>query len=97
MSQKAKPKRLPKELHITPEMAATVVKDYLLPMFDTDGKKLLKRKAKFPGLSITPSNFKSEAKGDVAEKPTTVYEELKLTQILQNEIDGLRANLADRS
>ena len=47
------PKRAPKgELHITPEMAATVVKDYLLPMFDTDGKKLLKRKAKVPGLSI---------------------------------------------
>lgn len=78
-------------------MAATVVKDYLLPMFDTDGKKLLKRKGKMPGLSITPSNLKSDLNGDCIEKPTTVYEELKLTQILQNEIDGLRADLADRT
>jgi hypothetical protein len=78
-------------------MAATVVKDYLLPMFDTDGKKLLKRKGKIPGLSITPSNLKSDMNGDCVDKPTTVYEELKLTQILQNEIDSLRADLADRT
>jgi hypothetical protein len=31
---------------ITPEMAANVVRDYLLPMFETDGKKLLKKKKK---------------------------------------------------
>lgn len=73
------------------------MKDYLLPMFDTDGKKLLKRKGKIPGLSITPSNLKSDMNGDCVDKPTTVYEELKLTQILQNEIDGLRADLADRT
>lgn len=32
---------------ITPELAATVVRDYLLPMFESDGRKLLrKRKGK---------------------------------------------------
>lgn len=29
---------------ITPEIAANVVRDYLLPMFETDGKRLLKKK-----------------------------------------------------
>lgn len=29
---------------ITPELAATVVRDYLLPMFQNDGKKLLSKK-----------------------------------------------------
>ena len=29
---------------ITPELAAKVVKDYLLPMFESDGKKLLRKK-----------------------------------------------------
>ena len=53
ISQKAQPKRISKDLHITPEIAAAVVKDYLLPMFDNDGKKLLKRKAKLPGISLS--------------------------------------------
>jgi len=29
---------------ITPEVAAYVVKEYLLPMFESDGKKLLTKK-----------------------------------------------------
>ena len=29
---------------ITPEVAAFVVKEYLLPMFDSDGKKLQSKK-----------------------------------------------------
>jgi len=29
---------------ITPEIAANVVKDYILPMFENDGKKFIKRK-----------------------------------------------------
>ena len=29
---------------ITPEIAANVVKDYILPMFENDGKKFIKKK-----------------------------------------------------
>jgi len=29
---------------VTPEIAAYVVKEYLLPMFESDGKKLMKSK-----------------------------------------------------
>ena len=29
---------------ITPEQAANVVKEYILPMFENDGKRLLKKK-----------------------------------------------------
>lgn len=39
-------------MEITPELAATVVKDYLLPMFDNDGRKLLKRKNKVSSFSF---------------------------------------------
>ena len=31
---------------ITPEIAAFVVKEYLLPMFESDGKRLLAKKHK---------------------------------------------------
>ena len=31
---------------ITPELAANVVWDFILPMFENDGKKLLKKKHK---------------------------------------------------
>ena len=30
---------------VTPELAAQIVKHYILPMFDSDGRKALKRKA----------------------------------------------------
>ena len=35
-----------RENTITPELAANVVKNFILPMFETDGKKLLKKKNK---------------------------------------------------
>jgi hypothetical protein len=31
---------------ITAEMAASVVRDFILPMFETDGKKLMRQKNK---------------------------------------------------
>jgi hypothetical protein len=39
-----KPNNPLKNVKITPELASAVVKDYLLPMFESDGKKILKRK-----------------------------------------------------
>lgn len=39
-------RRMRSQSRITPEMAANVVRDFILPMFDNDGKKLLKMKKK---------------------------------------------------
>lgn len=47
-------------------------------MFDNDGKKLLKRKAKITGNNLSHPSLQSDQNIDIA-KPTTVYEELKLT------------------
>lgn len=78
-------------MEITPELAATVVKDYLLPMFDTDGRKLLKRKSKVSSFSFAPESKPLEnSSGLESAKPKTVYEELKLTMVLQNEIYQLK-------
>ena len=38
---------------ITPEIAAFVVKDYLLPMFESDGKKLMNTKRGQTGANNT--------------------------------------------
>jgi hypothetical protein len=40
---------------ITPEIAAVVVRDYILPMFESDGKKLLRMRTK-SGKSLHPEN-----------------------------------------
>jgi hypothetical protein len=66
-------------LEITPEMAAIVVRDYILPMFESDGKKLLRMRGKSgPG-----NNKGSKLPGATNEKENnshkTVFEELKLT------------------
>jgi len=47
-------------------------------MFDNDGKKLLKRKAKITGINMSHPTLQSDQNREIA-KPTTVYEELKLT------------------
>lgn len=62
---------------ITPEIAAFVVRNYLLPMFESDFKKSQrqKRNGEFAGLEGAGS---------------TVYSELKLSEKLQLEIYSLR-------
>jgi hypothetical protein len=62
---------------ITPEVAAYVVRNYLLPMFETDIKK----------------GQRNKRKGDLdtsLEDSNTVYGELKLSEKLQLEIYSLR-------
>jgi hypothetical protein len=65
-------------------LAALVVKDFVLPMFDNDGKKLLKKKGK-----VSLNNSKVNINRDDLSNPT-VFEELKLSQMLQEEIKTLR-------
>ena len=63
---------------VSAELAASVVKDYLLPMFEQDSKKHLKKAAKhFHGLDAT-------ALGG------SVYEELKLSDRLMKELNEAR-------
>jgi hypothetical protein len=50
---------------VTPEMAAFVVKEYLLPMFESDGKKLLSRKH---GTKLANGALEEPSSGDVLTK-----------------------------
>ena len=103
---------------ITPEIAAFVVKEYLLPMFESDGKKLLSKKGKSKtredhldhnksmAMSLTQNlddlmnkdyknlaigengisgNTQSVIPGNTNNK--TVFSELKLSEILLQDID----------
>jgi len=65
---------------ITPEVAAIVVRDYLLPMFDRDEKLFLKKKAH----NTSGSNDNIDLSYNNA--PKTIYAELKLTQNLISKI-----------
>ena len=60
---------------VTPEIAAFVVKDYLLPMFESDGKKLMAKKL------ATGVNKRSQSNN---EKKLS-SKEIKV----ENNIDGL--------
>jgi hypothetical protein len=42
---------------ITPEIAAFVVKEYLLPMFESDGKRLMSKKSKSKTRGGTEENL----------------------------------------
>jgi hypothetical protein len=55
---------------ITPEIAAFVVKEYLLPMFESDGKRLLSKKS---------TNHRSRS-------PNSVRERNDFTNLSQSEV-----------
>lgn len=65
---------------ITPEIAAQVVKNYLLPMFDSDGKKYLTKRSK--SKVADRSNTKNDGLGDINTKPKTIYDELKVNFVV---------------
>ena len=77
---------------ITPEIAACVVRDFILPMFENDGKKILKKKHKrqIHSLNQSLANPSATPNEDLNQQPTfampkppiqpnTVYSELKLS------------------
>ena len=61
---------------ITPELAAVVVKEYLLPMFDRDEKSFLKKKGH------NTSGSQQDIELNYTNPPKTIYAELKLTETL---------------
>jgi hypothetical protein len=65
---------------ITPEIAAFVVKNYLLPMFDKESKRSDRNKRAADHGRKTTND----------DEENTVYEELKLSEKLQIEIYALR-------
>ena len=97
---------------ITPEIAAFVVKEYLLPMFESDGKRILSKKkdqgrsesrAKkqddemplteeqllekdYTKIKINANDMAKTSDGPLPSNKT-VYQELKLSQILLADID----------
>ena len=66
---------------ISPELVAQLVKEYVLPMFESDGKKQLKNKYK----KLSGSNFTADMRN-----PNSVYGELKLSEKLSNELNSIR-------
>jgi hypothetical protein len=63
---------------ISPELAAMIVKNYILPMFESDGKKSLKNKYnKMAGIA--------DKNRDLGQNKS-VYGELKLSEKLSNEL-----------
>jgi hypothetical protein len=75
--------------HISPELAAKIVKHYILPMFESDGKKRLKKQYnRMQGMAKSHAKqFKIPSSG---EKSGSVYGELKLSEQLHNELDVIR-------
>lgn len=67
---------------ISPELAALIVKNYILPMFESEGKKSLKVKYnKMAGIA--------DKNKDIASSKS-VYGELKLSEKLSNELQVIR-------
>lgn len=86
--------------HVTPELAAQVVKYFVLPMFDTDHKRGLRRKygrmqASMVGGGAISNAFKSSQAstsvgGELGHEMGTVLGDLKLTEHLSNQLEEIR-------
>lgn len=74
--------------HITPELAAKIVKNYILPMFENSGKRALKSKYnKLQGVATAKSKYKIQPSNETQ----TVYGELKLSEKLSSELEEVRS------
>ncbi len=81
---------------ITPDMAANIVREYLLPMFESDAKKMLRKKGKAAqNKLVVGAEAAAKDLGLVDKNPKTVYGELKLSEALKLELDDLRAELLE--
>ena len=67
---------------MTPELATYVVRNFILPMFETEGKKILRNKSK-------------NASGQGAETgiggSSVVYHELKLSEMLSVQLEDIKS------
>ena len=82
---------------MTPELAAQVVKHFVLPMFDTDYKKGLRRKyGRMQAATMGPSMAASRqapvasVSGASDFNMGTVLGDLKLTEHLSNELEEVK-------
>lgn len=75
---------------ISPELAAQIVKNFILPMFESDDKKYLKNKYnKMQGIgAATGRNLQKF--GTHGDQPSSVYGELKLSEKLANELNAVK-------
>lgn len=71
---------------VTPELAAQIVKQYVLPMFDSDPRKGLKKKP------LTRKDHLQMIKNPTKAKGTTIFDDLKLTETLYDELTKLRTH-----
>ncbi len=70
------------------------MKEYLLPMFEADDKKHIHSKGKIGFTALTRiAGLPSEKMSPKQEPPTTVYEELKLSEKLSNKLSTCCRNL----
>lgn len=81
---------------VSPTLAAQIVKNYILPMFETDERKLLKSKYnKMAGIrAATGNKLKSGGRfklPDGAGGASSVYGELKLSEKLASELDQIKS------
>ena len=82
---------------VTPELAAQVVKYFVLPMFDTDAKKGLRRKygrmqaaTQYNAQQSHMSGQVQPSQGAAGSGGATVLGDLKLTEHLSNQFEELR-------
>jgi hypothetical protein len=82
-----------KEDAVSPTLAAQIVKNYILPMFETDERKKLKSKYnKMAGIrAATGNKLKVGGRFKLADNGSggnsSVYGELKLSEKLASELD----------
>ena len=68
-------------------MVAQLVKDYVLPMFESDAKKQLK--GKHNKMASIGGGGKAAFQADTGN-PNSVYGELKLSEMLSNNLNDIR-------
>lgn len=92
-----KPKNALSLDQVTPELAAQIVKFYILPMFDSDPKKGLKRKnSRGKSTNFSQGNMKNpldkpNSSSNFQAQGNTVFGELKLSETLYNELSHVRS------
>lgn len=79
MKQKTKDLKLfnrnPNPSDVTPELAIYVVRNFILPMFETEGKRILRNKVR---------NGRDPSKDVGIGTSSSVYNELKLSEMLSD-------------
>lgn len=94
-------------IHVSPEIAASVVRKYLLPMFEGEKKELMS-KARTDSMRMSKSKTPKDGKDkeapletimhdQLADTSRTVYGDFKLSEKLARELEAVKAELANTS